>query len=73
MSSTSENHWRAQALQNMEQHEQEQLAPPVTGTSLGIVFAKIGLMIVLSIPLIFVGWGFLPALAVVGWYLFWPR
>ena len=74
MSTTSENDWRAQALQNMEQADQEQIAPPhVTGHSLGMVFVKLGLMIICSLPLMFVGWSFLPAVALAGWYLFWPR
>jgi hypothetical protein len=74
MSTAPENDWRAQALQNMEQADREQIAPPhMTSTSLTMVFAKLALMCVLAVPLLLLGWSFLAALAVVGWYLFWPR
>jgi hypothetical protein len=73
MSTASENDWRAQALKNMEQAELERVAPPQTGTSLKMVFAKLALLIVLAIPLLFLGYSFIFAVALVGWYLFWPR
>ena len=73
MSTTSENDWREQALKNMEQAEMEQLTPPRTGTSLTMVFAKLALLMVLAVPLVFLGYSFLFALVLVGWYLFWPR
>jgi hypothetical protein len=73
MSTTSENDWRAQALKNIEQAEMEQLTPPRTGTSLKMVFAKLALLLVLTLPIVFVGYSFLFAVALVGWYLFWPR
>ncbi|MEE9603373.1 MAG: hypothetical protein V3V75_08720 [Thermoguttaceae bacterium] len=73
MSTAPENDWRAQALRNMEQAEPEQLTPPKTGTSLTMVFAKLALLMVLAVPLVCLGYSFLFALILVGWYLFWPR
>lgn len=51
--------------------------PPVeepSGADLGLVFAKLGFLVVLSAALVyFLGFGTLFAVGLVGWYLFWPR
>jgi len=74
MSTAPQEDWRAQALQQMELAEQEELASSVATGSMKIVAAKIVFLVVLSLFLVlFLGFGWLFAVVLVGWYLFWPR
>jgi len=71
--------WRAQALRNLEAAEQqtlnpEQAGPPRAETDWTGVAAKLAVLVLLSVGLVyFGGWGFLAAPVFVAWLLFWPR
>ncbi len=72
--SSSQDDWRAQALQNMEQADQPATPHERQDNWAATVMLKFGLLILLTIPLVwFGGFGFLFAVALVAWYLFWPR
>ena len=72
--SSSQDDWRSQAVRNMEQADQP---PPERERQDGwaaTVMLKFGLLILLTIPLVWIGgFGVLFAAALVAWYLFWPR
>ena len=71
MSTANHEDWRRQALANMEAAgEAEREAP--SGADLGVNLAKIGLLVVLSLVLVYaLGFGAMFAVGLVGWYLFW--
>ncbi len=74
MSTSSQEDWRTQALQNMEQADQPIPERKRQDGWLGLVMLKLGVLILLSIVLVlFFGWGFLAAPAFAAWFLFWPR
>jgi len=74
MSTTPQEDWRAEAIRNMEMTDGLDIAKPEQSASLGMVFAKIALVIALAVPLIwFGGFEWLFAVGLVTWYLFWPR
>lgn len=75
MSTAPQEDWRAEALRRMEQVEQEPVEQPKRRDNwLATVIAKIALLIVLSVALVyFAGWGFLAAPVFAAWFLFWPR
>ncbi len=77
MTTSSSEDWREQALRQMElsqQTEQRELAhSPATG-QLGVLLLKVAILVPVSVALVvFMGYGWLFAGALVGWYLFWPR
>ena len=80
MDTSSSEGWREQALRQMERSEQAEQAEqrelaqsPVVG-QLGVMLLKVAILVPVSVALvIFLGYGWLFAVALVGWYLFWPR
>ncbi len=72
--SSSQDDWRTQALRNMEQADQPLPSHKRQDNWAATVMLKFGLLILLTIPLVwFGGFGVLFAVALVAWYLFWPR
>ena len=74
MSTTPQEDWRKQALRQMEHTDQPIPERKCEDGWLGTVALKMVLLIVLSVPLVWIGgFGWLFAIALVAWYLFWPR
>jgi hypothetical protein len=74
MDTTPQEDWRAQALRNMELADEPIPQRQRQDGWLGLVIAKLALLVVLSAGLVwFAGYGMLFATGLVGWYLFWPR
>ncbi|MBN1909190.1 MAG: hypothetical protein JW818_05575 [Pirellulales bacterium] len=81
-SSSQPDDWRAQALRAMEGVEQsinptaeeKQLSKRQEQNWLALMIVKIALVAVLSVGLVwFGGFGWIFAVVLVAWFLFWPR
>ena len=58
----------------MEMTDRPEATEPKQSATLGTVFVKIALVIALAVPLVWLGgFGWLFAIGLVTWYLFWPR
>lgn len=74
MNTSAPEDWRTEALRRMEEPEPLPPAAPQRTFSPGLLAAKIVLLILFAAALfLFGGFGWLIALAIAGWYFFWPR